>query len=84
MSGGEGVCLLFTWWAMSSVIVSLFSRLTLVDSCLLAGSGVQADLNELLLSEVKGYVVNCGCGFSSLCTGELWTSEIFGLLSLET
>lgn len=53
VSGGEGVRLLRTWWAISSVILSLFSRLTLVDSCLLVCPGVQADFNELMLSEVR-------------------------------
>lgn len=52
VSGGEGVLLLFTWWAMSSVNLSLFSRPSLVDSCFLECSDVQVDFNELLLSEV--------------------------------
>lgn len=58
VSGGEGVRLLFTWWAMSSVNLSLFSRLTLVESCLLVCSRVLADFNKLLLSGVRVGVVN--------------------------
>ena len=88
VSGGEGVRLLCARWAMSSVNLSLFSRLTFVDGCLLESSGVQDDFKKLLFSEFGEREVNGGCGFSSLCTGEmdvaLWTGEMVGLLFLET
>ena len=46
VSGGEGVCLLFTGRDLSSVNFSLFSHFTLVSSCLLGFSGVQVNFGE--------------------------------------
>lgn len=58
VSGGDGVRLLCTRRDMSSVNFSLFSPLTLFNSCLLEFAGVQVDFNELLLSEVREEEVN--------------------------